>query len=418
METAIRFISSGMFYKESSKIIFEAMESLHYNRKPVDMMTVMEKLSNDHRLTDIGGPYALTQLTQGVVSSSSIEEYAKIIFQKHHLRELLKLSFLIQRNVFEAGADNFEVHKIAEEFLTKVGITVSGEMIHISNVIPKAIELTEKWKAEAKDGVVGIPSGIQKLDKTTRGWQNGDLIIIAARPSVGKTAFALQCAIAAAGAGHSVAIWSMEMKSEYLVLRVLSSASKVDMHKIQAGAMNDDQTKDFYTAASDMLNLPLYFSDSPGESIDMILNKARRLKRQGKLGMIMIDYMQLVKSAKSYSREREVAEISGKLKDLSLELDIPVIALSQLSRSEGEKNVTWKFGPGLSSLRESGSIEQDADVVLMQWRADDQEVGAEPSLFNKRKVRVAKQRNGMLNTIDLVFDGATQSFREDDNNPF
>lgn len=406
------------FYVEAHQIIFKSMRSLAAKNLPIDVLTMFQELQSKGQIDKIGGPYYLTKLQNGIFSAGNIETHAKIIYQKYHLRELIRISGEILTMAYDDGTDNFELQDIAEKSINDLGMNqINGDMIHIQKVMMDAVQKIEEWR-KIEGSITGVPSGFNDLDKATRGWQRGDLIILAARPSVGKTAFALNL-IRNAAANNlkpvTVGVWSLEMKAVYLALRMLSAESKTLLHRLQTGRMSDEEMQDLIkNAVKNLSNLNIFFEENSNITMLSLARKARRLKKKEGLGLIVIDYLQLMsgESGKGGNREQEVAKISRDLKNLAQELDIPIIALSQLNRTDGSKNVSWEYGPSIGSIRESGAVEQDADVIMMLWGPSDEEKAKDPTLTGKRKVRIAKARNGVLKTEELNFKNEIQLFEK------
>jgi replicative DNA helicase len=330
------------------------------------------------------------------------------------LRSLISVSSEIIKAAYEEGADAFDLVELAEKSILHIGnTTAQGGMVGIQSVVIDAIKKISEWRLNDST-LTGIPTGFPELDRATRGWQNGDLIVIAARPSGGKTAMALNLIRNAALNPTKpvvVAAWSLEMKATFLVLRMLAAESEIILHKIQTGRLTDEEMEKLLRKGADVLNKSqIYFDENNSVTMKSLKSKARRLKKKNNLGMIVIDYLQLMSGDTSKgNREQEISTISRELKNLAQELDVPVIALSQLSR-EGAKNVSWEVAPPPSALRESGAIEQDADVIIMLWGANEQEQAQDPYLEGKRKIRIVKQRNGVLLTLELDFRSEIQLF--------
>lgn len=404
-------ITADSFYLDAHKRIFFAMETLAKGNQPIDLLTVVEELRRNGDLEKIGGPYEVTKLTSNVVVGPNIVLYARKIAEKYILRELIRLSTETINEALNDELDVFDILDNVEKGVANIANSnVKGEMTPIHNVLNQAIGKIQEWRKN--DGTLtGIPTGFSELDRATRGWQNGDLIIIAARPSGGKTALALNLIRnAAINANVTVAAWSLEMKAVYLALRMLAAESEIILHKIQTGRLSDDEMATIVTKAVNTLSkASIFFDDSNNVNLRTLKAKARRLKKKNRLGLIVIDYLQLMQGEAKGNREQEISTISRELKNLAQELDVPVIALSQLSR-EGVKGVSWEVGPPASALRESGAIEQDADLILMLWGPSEGEIAQDASLENKRKIRIVKQRNGMLLTVELDFRNEIQLF--------
>lgn len=405
------------FYVEAHQRIFKAIKRLAQKSQPIDILTVAEELRSSEELEMVGGAYYVTKLTNSVVSAANIDFHCKIILQKFIQREIIRVSGELINSAYEEGCDSFDLLDYAEEQLSLVGMHLSiGDMVGIDTVLVEAIQKIQEWRHLDSD-ITGVPTLFRETDKATRGWQDGDLIILAARPSVGKTAFALNIAKNAAlyfqsqKQQKSVALWSLEMKSVMLVLRLLAAESKQLLYKIQTGKLTDDDMRNIYKTGVQVLSqLKIFFDDSPGLTLTKLRSKARKLKRKNQLGLIIIDYLQLMSpDERSGNREQEVSKISRSLKNLAVELSVPIIALSQLSR-EVEKRVGARAKPQLSDLRESGALEQDADVVMFLYGPTEEEILKDPNLLNRRYLRIAKQRNGVLITEEFSFKDEIQFF--------
>lgn len=408
-DTAATILKKECFYVDAHQRIFASMQSLQQKNQPIDIRTVIEELKTREDLEVVGGPYFVTRLTNAVASTANMEAYCRIILQKFLQRELIRISGEIIGEAYEDSTDVFDLLDKAEERILSVGNHISGESVQIDSVLVKAMTKIGEWR-EQDSAITGVPSGFATLDKSTRGWQNGDLIIVAARPSVGKTAFALNL-VKAAAKEVPVAVWSLEMAAVQLILRMLAAESEINLHKIQTGRLDDDQMKTLYSKGVQSLSgKRIYFDDNPGLNLFTIRAKARRMKKKNNIGLIIIDYLQLMEGhGDEKNREREIAKISRGLKLLAKELGVPIIALSQLSR-EVEKR---KGGiPQLSDLRESGAIEQDADVIMFLWGPTDEDVESDAGLITKRYLRIAKQRNGVLVKMDLDFRNEIQLMTE------
>ena len=418
-DSVAEILKPETFYAEAHQLIYSAMQRLVKKGQPIDMNMVCEELRMNEDLDNVGGAYYVIKLTNSVVSSANIESHSRIVLQKFIQRELIRISGDIISAAYEDMADPLELLDEAEERFSLIGQAMSfGDMVSIDAVLVQAILKIEEWR-KIDNHITGVCSGFSDLDKATRGWQNGDLIIIAARPSVGKTAFALNLvrnaatAFSNSGNKKSVAVWSLEMKSVMLILRMLASESKELMHKIQTGKLDDDAMKRVYTLGVQPLSrLNIFLDDNPGLTIQKMRSKARKLKRKNNLGMIVVDYLQLMTpEERSGNREQEVSKISRNLKQLAQELDIPIIALSQMSR-EFEKRTGVNRKPQLSDLRESGSLEQDADVVMFLWEPTEADIQENAELLNRRFLRIAKQRNGVLFSTELDFKDEIQFFSQ------
>lgn len=415
-DRVIEYINEDSFYVEAHQWIFRAMVALHHRHQPLDTKMVVEELIRMEKLEVVGGPYYLMKLTKDVVSTGNIETYAKIVAQKYIQRELIRIGGEIVGQAYEDSTDVFQMLDEAEERLLNIGRKhIAGDVKGIDQVLVKAVNKIEEWR-QLETHVTGVPSGYSQLDRATRGWQETDLIILAARPSVGKTSLALSLAKNAAINQIKpvpVAIWSLEMEDVQLVLRMLAAESGIMLHRIQTGRLDDEQMAQLYRRGIQTLaGTQIFIDDEAGLTLFRLRAKARRLKKKYNIGLIIVDYLQLMSGDESRgNREQEVSRISRGLKLLAKELKVPIIALSQLSR-DVEKRTGSKKQPQLSDLRESGAIEQDADMVVFLWGPDEDEIGQDASLLNRRYLRIAKSRNGMLLTIDFELIKDTQVWEE------
>ncbi len=406
---AVEFIGDGMFYRESNRRLYRAMIRLFERGDVIDVITVAEELKNTGELESSGGLDYLGQLVDAVPTAANIEYHARIVRDKALLRRLVEQSSQIIRDVYDQGERNVdEILDQAEARIFKVAESHKREgFVWIKEILWSTFEHIEKLQS-SETGITGVPTGFTDLDRMTTGLQKGDLCIVAARPSMGKTAFALNVAATAAIANQvPVAIFSLEMSSEQLVQRLLCAEGRIDSQQLRRGRLSQEQHQRLAQAAGHLNTAPIWIDDQAGSNVLEIRAKARRLQSElgsdGKeLGMILIDYMQLMSGAgRSESRVQEVSEISRGLKALARELEVPVIALSQLSR--GPEQRTDKR-PMLSDLRDSGSIEQDADVVMFLFRPE-YYASAEnrQELDGKAELIVSKQRNGPTGVINLFF---------------
>lgn len=416
------------FYKQDHQLVYESILELSSKNTPIDIFTVVENLKTRDRLEIVGGPYAITKLTNSVVSSANILTHARIIIQKFIQREVIRISGEAIEMAYEDSTDVFDLLDIVEQSILSIGTsTFQNEMSSIDQVLVETMKKIEDWR-QIDGTLTGVPSGFPELDRVTRGWQPQSLIILAARPSVGKTALALQLLDAAANnpldPDACAAMWSLEMPAMRLALRMLSAKSKIILHKIQTGRLDDAEMRELYAkGVSQLAKSNIYFDDSSSMTLMSLRAKARRLKKKGekpgnkKLRLIVVDYLQLMEgeSSRKGNREQEVSGISRGLKNLAKELDVPIIALSQLSR-DLEKKGGVQREPKVSDLRESGAIEQDADIVCLLWGPDDDEVQKNPGLLNRRWLRIGKHRDGMLKKITLEFRNEIQQFSASDEN--
>ncbi len=404
--TVADIIDTPSFYKEEHRKIFEAIKSLSLNEKPVDLVMVIQELKNRNQLDEVGGPAFISQLTRRVASAAHIEFHARIIAQKFIQRELIRVSSEIQVRAYDDTMDVDDLIDFSETSLFKVAEgNIKKETRPVKPVIKEALDLIEEAR-NREDGLQGIPSGFSALDRITFGWQKTDLIIIAARPSMGKTAFVLSMARNIATDYNSpIAIFSLEMSSLQLIFRLIASETELGSQKIKSGRLEPWEWSLLHSKIARLSGAPLFIDDTPALSIFELRAKCRRLKMQHNIQAAVVDYLQLMTAGTDLrgSREQEVSSISRSLKAIAKELDIPIIALSQLNRSvesrEGKR-------PQLSDLRESGAIEQDADIVIFIHRPEYYGIN-EDEFQNSTKglaeINIAKHRNGATGVIHLSF---------------
>src|SRR5215213_2099312 len=377
-DTVIEILKPECFYVDSHQRIFMAMQGLANKSQPIDILTVVEELRMREELDLVGGPYYVTKLTNAVVSSANIEAHSRIVLQKFIQRELIRISGEIISDAYEDSTDVFDLLDQAESKIYEVTSNhLKNNYESIDSVLVKTIQRIEDLRHRNED-ITGVPSGFPSLDRVTYGWQNTDLIILAARPAVGKTALALNLARNAAlhpSKPTPVAVFSLEMSSGQLVQRILAAESEIHLEKIARGKLEEHEMKQLYTRGIQRLaQAPIFIDDTPALNIFELRAKCRRLKNKHNIGMIIIDYLQLMSGGgenRNSNREQEISNISRNLKGLAKELNIPIIALSQLSREvekRGAKDGTKM--PQLSDLRESGAIEQDADMVMFLYRPE------------------------------------------------
>ena len=421
-DTVVEILKPECFYAEAHQSIFKAMKSLADKSLPIDLLTVVEELKFKGELELVGGPYYVSKLTNAVVSSANIEAHARIVLQKFIQRELIRISGEIIGDAYEDTTDVFDLLDDAESKLFEITNNhLRSAFEDINTVLVKTIQRIEDMRNKDED-ITGVPSGFPSLDKLTYGWQQTDLIVLAARPSVGKTAFALNLARSAAlhpTKPTPVVFFSLEMSSSQLVQRILSAESEIWLEKITRGKLEEHEMKQLYKRGIERLsNAPIYIDDTAALNIFELRAKCRRLKNKHDIGLIIIDYLQLMSGGgdnKNGNREQEISKISRDLKGLAKELKVPIIALSQLSR-EVEKRKEGAKIPQLSDLRESGAIEQDADMVMFLYRPEYYDITAnEMGESNKGEtyVKIAKHRNGSLETIKLKALLHIQKFIED-----
>lgn len=416
VNAVIDILQPESFYKEAHQRIYRAIKSLFSKSDPVDILTVTNELRLAGDLELIGGPYYISQLTNRVVSSANIEFHARIIMQKHIQRELIRISSDIIHDAYEDTTDVFDLLDKAESGLFKVSESnLRRSFESMPDLVTTAIKEIEAAR-DSDNNLRGVPSGYSELDRITQGWQRSDLIILAARPSMGKTAFALNLARnAAVMFDKAVAFFSLEMSSVQLVTRLISSESFLPAEKLRKGDLAQYEWQQLNTKITPLVNAKMYIDDTPQLSVFELRAKCRRLKQQFDIQMVYVDYLQLMTTGgdNKGNREQEISAISRSLKSLAKELDIPVLALSQLSRSVESRPGSKK--PILSDLRESGAIEQDADMVIFIYRpeyyglTEDEEKGNTQGLA---VINIAKHRNGKLGDVNLKFVGQYARFED------
>jgi replicative DNA helicase len=388
------------FYRESHRKIFRAMIELSDRSEPVDIITLSEVLKNRGELEAVGGSAYLASLNDFVPTAANISYYARIVREKSILRYLINAATDIATKGFEGQGNVEELLDSAEKAIFDITEQrIKGSFVKVGDMMKDSIKMVEKL-FERKTMITGVPTGFKDLDTKTAGLQPADLIIVAARPGMGKTAFSLNIASHAAFAGHGVAIFSLEMAKEQLALRLLCSEARVDNSKVRTGYLSDRDFPKLATAAGRLHDALIYIDDTPAISVLELRAKARRMARDRdkKLALIIIDYLQLMRgSGAAQNREQEISEISRSLKALAKELNVPVLAISQLNRRVEDRNDKT---PQLSDLRESGAIEQDADVIAFIYR----EAAYNPkSDDNTATITIAKQRNGPIGDLNLTF---------------
>jgi len=415
-------MNPNFFYKNAHEKIYESMAELYNNGEPIDVLTVSNKLEEKKEIEKIGGKPYLVELSNSVPTASHVEQYAKIITKKYTLRQLLHSAQEITRLGYKEDEDNVDtLLDLAQQQIFGVAQShMKDNFTVIKDVLNTAFERIDDLHKE-KGKLRGIPSGFKDLDKLLAGWQKSDLIVLAARPSVGKTSLALDFARhAAVSAKIPIGIFSLEMSKEQLVDRLLCSQADIDLWKLRTGNLSDKpDSQDFPKLGQAMGVLSeakIFIDDNANSNVMQIRTKCRRLKAEHGLGLIIIDYLQLMDSHTKRggdNRVQEVAEISRQLKGIARELDIPVIALSQLSRAVEQLKPAI---PKLSHLRESGSIEQDADLVLFIYRKSaDRNYRAEdisPDEQNIGEIHIAKHRNGPTGLVKVFFDATKASFKD------
>jgi replicative DNA helicase len=403
------------FYDKAHEMIYSAIVDLSISQRPVDMLTVTEQLKKRGELEAVGGPFYISQLTSKVASSAHIEYHARIIAQKYLARELISFTAQVQGKAFDETIDVDDLMQEAEGKLFEISQrNVKKDVVQINPVIKDAIELLKKAAAQ-KEGLSGLHSGYHGLDKMTSGWQNSDLIIVAARPAMGKTAFVLSMAKNMAMHYNTpVALFSLEMSNVQLVNRLIVNVTEITGEKIKSGRLENYEWEQLDFKLKDLYDAPIYIDDTPSLSIFELRTKARRLVREHGIKCIIIDYLQLMNASGMNfgSREQEVSTISRSLKGLAKELNIPIIALSQLNRAvEGRSGADKR--PQLADLRESGAIEQDADMVCFIHRPEYYKITEDAhghSLIGIAEIIIAKHRNGATGDVRLRFKSEYAKF--------
>ncbi|MBI5102303.1 MAG: replicative DNA helicase [Nitrospirae bacterium] len=402
LTACLELIKEDYFYKDSHRRIFMAMIDLFNKNEPIDIITLTDQLKKKNELELIGGVAYLTSLVSMVPTSANIRYHAKIVREKAMVRGLLHTATDIARNVYESEFDAEELIDYAEKQIFELSDNrINVSFFTLKQVIKDSFQMIEQLY-DRKETVTGVPTGFKELDEMTTGFQKSDLIIIGGRPSMGKTAFSLNIAQhVGVNMKEPVAVFSLEMSKEQLAFRMLCSEAMVDSNSIRKGFIKKDDWHSLTTAASKLAESPIFIDDSSGVTILEMRAKARRLKAEHGLSLIVVDYLQLMRGrGNSERREQEISEISRSLKGLAKELKIPVIALSQLNR--GVETRTGNKKPTLADLRESGAIEQDADVIIFLYR-DEVYNKNSPDNKGKAEIIIAKQRNGPTGEIPLTF---------------
>lgn len=425
LTAVVEFLRPEHFYVEAHKIIFEAIIDLFKTSDPVDMRTVVAQLRKNGKLDLVEGAYKIAELTSKVSSAANIEYHARIIIEMAIKRSLIEIASQIHTDAYEDTTDVFELLDKTEQSIFQISDTnLRKNYDTMKSLMFQAItELQEK--KNHKDGLTGIPSGFSKLDRVTSGWQKSDLTIIAARPGMGKTAFIVSALRnAAVDFNYPVALFSLEMASLQLVNRLISAEAELESDKIKRGNLAEFEWQQLVHKTNRLSSAPIFIDDTPALSILELRAKCRRLKAEHNIQLVVVDYLQLMRGEVGGNREQEIASISRALKGVAKELNIPVIALSQLSR--GVETRGGDKRPQLSDLRESGSIEQDADIVMFLYRPEYYKITVDEDGMPTQgmaEVIIAKHRNGSLENIRLKFIGKYTKFADYDGpsgseNPF
>ena len=415
------------FYEPRNQKIYHAIQTMNMQELPVDIMTVAEQLRKEGTLEEVGGPAYIVELSSHVASSANIEYHAKILSDKFQARQLIHFASVIEEGAFDETTDVDELMQKAEGMLFELAQkSMLKDYQPIDPILDEAYRILRK-ASENTGGLTGVPSGYTRLDEITAGWQASDLIIIAGRPAMGKTSFALSLAKnIAVDYRQPIAFFSLEMNGVQLVNRLISNVCEVAGSKILNGQLSNDEWERFDNNINKLQGAPIYIDDTPGLSVFELRTKARRLKREHNIGILMIDYLQLMNATgmRFNSRQEEVSTISRSLKQLAKELNIPIIALSQLSRAVEQRDTKGGIDgkrPQLSDLRESGAIEQDADMVLFVHRPEyyhiyEGEGGVD--LRGMAQIIIAKHRKGATGDVVLRFKGEYTRFdNPDTSNP-
>ena len=415
LHRVIDILKPHMFYKDANRFIYETIIELFQNSEPIDILTVKNALSKVQKLKQTGGAFYLTELTSRVASAANIEYHARVVAEKFILRELITISDNVIKSAYDESTDVFDLLDGTEQQLFEISETnLRRNYASMPELVMKTLEKLEEMRGK-DSSVTGIPSGFMELDKMTAGWQKTDLVIIAARPAMGKTALTLTLARhAAMRFNEPVAFFSLEMAAVQLTQRMICSEAELDAQKVRTGRLEEHEWKQLLHRIGTLNKAPIFIDDTPALSIFDLRAKCRRLKAEKGIGLVVIDYLQLMSgssSNKNANREQEIAGISRALKEIAKELDVCVIALSQLSRAVESRGGDRR--PVLSDLRESGSIEQDADMVMFLYRPEyygfetDDEGN---STLGLAELIIAKQRNGPTGNVKLNFIGQYGKF--------
>ncbi|MCB0429158.1 MAG: replicative DNA helicase [Flavobacteriales bacterium] len=422
LSAVIDILQPECFYKDANRMIFEAIQQLFSKAEAIDILTVTNELKKSGNLDVAGGPYYISQLTNRVASAANVEFHARIILQKYIQRQLISLGSEMIRDGFEETNDAFDLlDKAGENLFNITEQNVRKNYDRMSTLLSQAIREIEAARNHT-DGLTGVPTGFSKLDSVTSGWQRSDLDIIAARPGMGKTAFVLSIARnAAVQFNKPVAIFSLEMSSLQLVNRLIAAEAQLSAEKLKKGNLEDHEWQQLNAKITRLAEAPLFIDDTPALSVFELRAKARRLKQQNNIELIIVDYLQLMTAGgdSKGNREQEISTISRSLKSIAKELNVPVIALSQLSRAVENRGGSKR--PQLSDLRESGAIEQDADMVMFIYRPEYYGLDVDENNNPTRglaEIIIAKHRNGALVDVPLRFIDKLAKFEDWETNDF
>lgn len=409
---------SEIFYKESHRIIYNAIESISKQGKNIDLITVTIELKNNGKLAEIGGPMEVTRLTQKVALAANLEQHVNLLIQYYIRRELIRLSSEIMSLSYDATNEIQDIMQVYEATVNKIDKIIIGKKTgrELKNVLTSLTdEINERYNRSKNGGLSGIDTGFGRLNRITSGWQSGWLVILAARPAMGKTAIGVnQFAKAAARNGNWVCIFSLEMEDITLSERLIVGATGIESERLKSGKLQSHEWTSYTNAVAELSRLPIFIDDTPYVTVSHIRNVARAKKRENKCDLIIIDYLQLANAGemgKNQNRENQVAEMSRQLKSLAKELKIPVIVLSQLSRDVEKRGGNKK--PNMSDLRESGAIEQDADLILFPWRPSYYGIISEvQEPENYGELVFAKNRHGIIEDIEFWHNGTMTDFSD------
>ncbi len=403
----LEIVDTPHFYDEKNAVIFETLKSLYSESIPFDIITVTNSLEEKGLIEGVGSSY-IASLIDYLPAPANAQYYAKIIHKKAVLRKLISISSEIANICYDEPEDIEEVLNMAEKKIFDISSNKTNRYISLEESADETAEYLEALR-KRQNTITGVPSGFNKLDEKTNGFQKGDLIIIAGRPSMGKTAFAINASLnAAVKHSKNIGIFSLEMTSKQLILRMVSSLSNVDMYRLRTGFINNEEWDKVVETLDKLKKVKVYIDDSSLVTSMDIRTKARKMKIERDIDMLIIDYLQLIEGRTSAgNRTQEVSEISRSLKILAKELDIPIIALSQLNRGVELRD---DKRPGMADLRESGAIEQDADVIMFIYRDEVYNKNKEDNK-NKAEIIIGKQRNGPIGTVNLQFTKEIATFR-------
>lgn len=425
LNAVVEFLKPEHFYTEKHKEIYTAIVDLFKASEPVDMRTVVNQLRKTGKMELVGGPYVIAELTSKVSSAANIEYHARVIIEMAIKRSLIEVATKVHNDAYEDTTDVFELLDRTEQSVFEISDSnLKKNYDNMRNLMARAIQELQVLK-EHQDGLTGVPSGFTELDRMTSGWQRSDLVIIAARPGMGKTAFVVSALRnAAVDFKIPVAIFSLEMASIQLVNRMISAEAELESEKIKKGNLAEHEWAQLVHKTSKLSSAPIFIDDTPALSILELRAKCRRLKAEHGIQIVVIDYLQLMRGDQGGNREQEIASISRALKGIAKELNVPVLALSQLSRSVETRGGDKK--PQLADLRESGSIEQDADIVMFLYRPEYYKITVDEDGMPTQgtgEVIIAKHRNGSTGSVKLKFIGKYTKFGDLDgpasyDNPF